>query len=103
MFLLVTIVALDLGEISLLLLDDNGIDIRCRRVMTTTLSLTASSALRTSVLMVLVLLWVGGGSLLNGKELFSIRRVSRRRVGGLILSTGVFFFLSGEPIPLRTP
>ena len=57
------------------------------------------AASRTS-LMILILLWVGGGSLLSGKGLFSIRRVSRRGFGELILSTGVFFLLLSGLVPL---
>ena len=98
MSLPVTVVALDLGEIFLLFLDSSGIDTYCRRVMATTLSLLALSALWTSLLVVLVLLRVGGESQLSGKELFSTRRVSRGGVSGLILSTDVLFFLSCGPI-----
>ena len=103
MSLPVTVVALDLGEIFLLLLDGGGVDTRCKRVMTRTLSLLAHLALRTSLLVVLVLLRVGGGSLLSGRGLFSTRRVSRGGVGGLILSTGVLLLLPGGPVPSGTP
>ena len=103
MSLSVIVVALDLGKIFLLLLDGGGVDTRCRRVMATILSLLAPSALRTSLLVVLVFHRVGERSLLNGKELFFTRHVSKRRVAGLILPTGVFFFLSGGLILLRTP
>ena len=102
MSLLVTVVALNLGEIFIFFLDGGGIDTHCRRVMATTLSLSASSAPKTSLLVVLIILWVGGGSLLSGRELFSTRRVSRRGVSGLILSIGVFHFLPGGPVPLGT-
>ena len=101
MSLPVTVVALDLREIFLLLLDGGGVDTRCRRVMATTLSSSAPSAPRTSLLVVLVLL--GGRSLLSGRGLFSTRRVSRGGVGGLILSTGVFLLLPGGPVPSGTP
>ena len=66
MSLPVTVVALDLREIFLLLLDGGGVDTRCRRVMATTLSLLPSSAAGTS-LVVLVLFRAGGGSLLSGR------------------------------------
>ena len=98
-----TVVALDLGEIFLLFLDGGGIDTCCRRVMATTLSLSTPLAPRTSLLVVLVLLWVGRGSLLSGKELFSTRRGSRGGVCGLILSTGVLLFLFDGPVPSETP
>ena len=101
MSLPVTVVALDLREIFLLLLDGGGVDTRCKRVMTTTLSSLAPSAPRPSLLVVLVFL--GGRSLLSGKELFSTRRVSKGGVSGLILSTGVFLLLPGGPVPLGTP
>ena len=101
MSLPVTVVALDLREIFLLLLDGGGVDTRCRRVMATTLSSSAPSAPRTSLLVVLVLL--GGRSLLSGRGLFSTRRVSRGGVGGLILSTGVLLLLPSGPVSSRTP
>ena len=101
MSLSVTVVALDLREILLLLLDGGGIDTRCRRIMATTLSLSAPLVPRTSLLVVLVLL--GGRSLLSGRGLFSTRRVSRGGVGGLILSTGVLLLLPGGPVLSGTP
>ena len=96
MSLLMTVVALDLREIFFFLLDGGGVDTRCRSVMSTTLSLSALSTPRTSLLVVLVVF--GGRSLLSGRGLFSTRRVSRGGVGGLILSTGVFLLLSGGPV-----
>ena len=101
MSLLVTVVALDLREIFLFFLDGVGVDTCCKRVMATTLSLSASLAPRTSLLVVLVLL--GGKSLLNGRKLFSTRRVSREGVSGLILSTGVLLLLPGGPVPSGIP
>ena len=103
MSLLVIVVAPNLGEIFLLLLDGGGVDIRCRRVMATTLSLLALSAPRTSLLVVLVLFWVGVESLLKGIKLFFTRRISREGVGRLILSTRVLLFLPGGPVLLETP
>ena len=94
-------IALDLREIFLLFLDSGGVDIRCKRVMATTLSLSAPSTSRTSLLVVLVLF--SGKSLLNGRGLFSTRRVSRGGVDGLILSTRVFFLLFGGPVLLGIP
>ena len=61
-----TVVALNLGDIFYLLLDGTGIDIRCKRVVALTLSLSAPSAPGT-LLVVLVFLWIGGGSLLSGR------------------------------------
>ena len=65
MSLLVTVVEFDLGDIFHLLLDGAGIDTRCRKVVAMTLSFLVSSAPGTSLLVVLVLFWVGGGSLLS--------------------------------------
>ena len=103
MSLPVTVVALDLREIFLLFLTGGGVDTCCRRVMATTLSLSASLLPRTSLLVVLVLLQVGGRSLLSGKRLFSTRRVSKEGVDRFILFTKVLLFLSGRSIALRTP
>ena len=69
MSLPVTVIALDLREIFLFFLDGDGVNTCCRRVMATTLSLSAPVAPRTSLLVVSVLL--GGGSLLSRRELFS--------------------------------
>ena len=101
MSLSVTVVALNLREIFLLFFDGGGVDTYCRRVMATTLSLSAPSAPRTSLLMVLVLL--GGRSLLSGRELFSTRRVSGGGVGRLILSIGILLLLFGGLVPSGTP
>ena len=101
MTLLVTVVALNLREIFLLFLNGIGVDTRFRRVMATTLSLSAPSVPRTSLLVVLVFL--SGKSLLSGRGLFSIRRISKKGVGRLILSTGVLFLLPGGLVPLETP
>ena len=103
MSLLVTVVPLDLGEIFLLFLNGGDVDTYCGRVIATTLTLLAPLALRTSLLVILVLFRVGKGSLLNRNGLFSTRRVSKGGVSGLILSNGVFFFLPGGPVPLGQP
>ena len=63
----VTVVALDLRNIFHLLLDGASVESYCRRVVALTLSLSAPLAPETSLLVVLVLLWVGGGSLLSGR------------------------------------
>ena len=96
-----TVIALDLEDIFLFFLDDGGVDTRCRRVMAITLSLLAFSAPKTSSLVVLVFLRVGGGSLLSRRRLFPTRCVSRGGVGGLILSTGVFLLILGGLVLLR--
>ena len=98
---LVTVIALKLREIFLFLLDGGGVDICCRRVIATTLSLSALLAPQTSLLVVLVLL--GGRSLLSGRGLFSTRRISREGVGRLIFSTGVLFLLPDGPVLLGKP
>ena len=67
MSLPVIVVALDLGDIFHLLLDGTDVDSRCKRVVALTLSLSAPSAPETSLLVVLVLFWVGRGSLLSGR------------------------------------
>ena len=81
-----TVIALHLGHVTLFLLENN-IDTRGRGVGVTTLSPPSSAASKIS-LVVLILLWVGGGSLLSRRGLFSTRRISRRGVNKLILSTG---------------
>ena len=66
-----------------------------------TLSLSSSTTPGT-LLVVLIFLQVGR-SLLSRRGLFSTRRISRRRVGGLILFTGVLLlFLSGL-VPSKIP
>ena len=73
----------------------NNIDTRGRGVGVTTLS-PPSSAVPGTLLVVLILFWVGEESLLSGKRLFSTRYVSRGGVGRFILSTRILFlFLSG--------
>ena len=57
----VTIIALDLEEIFYFSLDGAGIDIRDRGVAT----LFPSSAAPETLLLVLVLFWVGGGNLVS--------------------------------------
>ena len=79
----------------------NDID-TCGKGVGITIWSSSSSATPGTLLMVLVLLRVGG-SLLSGRGLFSTRRVSRKGVGGLILSTGVFLLLLSRPIPSGTP
>ena len=101
MSLPVTVVALDLREIFLLLLDGDGVDTRCRRFMATTLSLLAPMAPKTFLLVVPVLL--GGRSLLSGRGLFSTGPVSRGGVGGLIFSTRVLLLLPGGLVLSGTP
>ena len=103
MSLPVIVVALDLGNIFHFILSNTGVDTRCRGVVIVALFLSAPSALRTSLLVVLVLFWVGGRSLLSRKELFSTRRISRGGVGRPILSTGVFLLLHNGPVPFGTP
>ena len=66
MSLPLTVIALDLGDIFYLFLDDAGVDTRCRRVVALNLFLSAPLAPGT-FLVVLVLLRVGGGSLLSGR------------------------------------
>ena len=103
MSLPLTVVALDLGNISHFLLDGTGVYTRCRRFVAVDLSLLAPSVLKTSLLIVLVLFWIGGGSLLSGKALFSTRRISQGGVSGLIPSTEVFFLLLSGPVLSGTP
>ena len=55
MSLSVTVVALDLGNIFHFLLDDAGVNVRCRGVVAAALSSSALSLSRTSLLVVLVL------------------------------------------------
>ena len=103
MFFSMTAIAFDFGYVPVLpFFFQNDIDTRGRGLGVTTLSPSFSAALRT-LMVVLVLLWVGGGSLLSGRILFSTRRVSRGGVGRLILSTGVLLLLLSEPIPSGTP
>ena len=101
MSFLIAIKAFDFGHVPVLFfLCGNGIDTRGRGVGVTTLSPLSTAP--GTLLMVLVLFWVGG-SLLGGRGLFSTRCVSRGGVGGLILSTGVFFLLLSGLVPSRTP
>ena len=98
-----TVIAFDLGYVPVLpFFLGNDIDSCDRRVGVTTLSPPSSTALE-SLLVVLIFLRVGGGSLLSGKELFSTRHISGRGVGGLILSTGVFLLLFSGLVPSGTP
>ena len=75
----------------------NGIDTYGRGVGVTTL-FPLSSAAPGTLLVVLILLRVGR-SLLNRRGLFSIRRVNREGVGGLIFFTGVLLLLFSGPVP----
>ena len=100
MFFPIVVIALDLGHVPFFL-HGNDIDTRDRRVGVITLS-PPSSAVPGTSLMVLILLRVGGRSLLSGRELFSTRRVSRGGVGGFILSNRVFLFFFSGPIPFGT-
>ena len=80
---------------------ENDIDTRGIGVGVTTLS-PSSSAAPGTLLVVLVLLRIGR-RLLNGRRLFSTRRVSRGGVGRLILSIGVLLLLLSGPVPSGTP
>ena len=62
----VTVVALDLGDIFHFLLDGTDVDTRCRRVVALTIFLFAPSTPET-LLLILVIFWVGRGSLLSGR------------------------------------
>ena len=93
------VIALNLGHVPPFLLS-NDIDTRGRGVGVITLSL--SSAAPETLLVVLVFLWISGGSLLSRRWLFSTRYVSRGGVGGLILSTGVSLLLLRRPVPPGT-
>ena len=91
--------AFDFGHVPVLsFLRGNSIDTRGRGVNITTLSLLSASP--ETLLVVLVLLWVGG-SLLSGQGLFPTSHISREGVGGLILSTGVLLLLFSGPVPSR--
>ena len=102
MSLPVTVVALDLGDIFHFFLDGTGVNTRCKGFVATAIFLVPSAP-RTFFLVVLILLRVGGRSLLSGKWLFSTRYVSKSSVSGLILSTGVFLLLLSGLVPLGTP
>ena len=97
----VTVIALDLRDIFHFLFDVAGVNIRCRKVVAATTLLTLLAP-RTSLLVVLVLFWIGGGSLLSGKWQLSTRWVSKGGVGGLILS-GVLLLLFCRLVPPGTP
>ena len=98
----IVVKAFDFGHVLVLsFFCGNDIDTRGRGVSVTTWSPLSSAAPKTS-LVGLVLLWVGR-SLLSGRDLFSIRRVSRGRVGRLILSTGNLLLLFSGPVPSRIP
>ena len=101
MSLPVTVIAIDLREIFLFLFNGGGVDTRYKRVMAMTLSSSAPSVPKTSLLVILVLL--GGRSLLSERGLFFTRRVSRGEVGGLILSTGIFLLFPDGPVLSGTP
>ena len=90
------VIALDLGYVPLFLLG-NDIDTRGWRVGIKTLFSPSSTRPRT-LLVVLILLRVGGGSLLSGKRLFSTGRASKGGVGGLILSSKVILLLFSGPV-----
>ena len=98
MSLLLTIIILDLKDIFHFFYDSTGVNTRCRRVVATT-TLLAPSALKTSLLVVLVLLAVLA---LVGRRLFAIRCVSGRGVSKLS-PFRVFFLFLGGPVLLRTP
>ena len=67
MSLSVTVIVLDLGDIFHFFLDNASVDTHCRRVVAMILSLSALLAPGTSLLVVLVLLWVGGRNSLTGR------------------------------------
>ena len=92
MFFPMAVIALDLGNV-LLFLFGNNIDTRSRRVGVMTLSL--SSTAPGTLLVLLVILWVGGGGLLGSRLLFPTRYVSRGEVSGLIHSRVLFLFFRG--------
>ena len=95
-----TVVVLDLGNIFHFLFDGAGVNSRYRGVMATTLFLS-STALETS-LIVLVLLRVGGGSLLSRRWLFLTRCVSKSGVDGLNLSR-ILLLLFRKDVPSGAP
>ena len=72
MSLPVTVVALNLGDIFHYFFDGAGVDTHCRRVIVADTPLVLSAP-KTSLLVVLILFRVGGGSLLSGRWLFSTR------------------------------
>ena len=92
------VVTLDLEDIFHFFLNGAGINTSCKGVVTTTLSPLALLTLRTFLLVILVLFWVGGGSLLSKKWLLLTKCVSRGRVSRLILSK-VFLLLLYGPVP----
>ena len=97
------VLAFDFGYVlSLPFLLGNDIDTRGKGVGVTTLSPPSFATPGTS-LVVLILFWVGGGSLLSGKGLFSTRCVSKAGIGRLILSTGVFLLFFSGLVLSRTP
>ena len=102
MFFPMAVIVFNFGHVPVLpFLLGNGIDTRGRGVGVTTLSPPSSTAPKT-LLVVLILFRIGGGSLLSGRRLFSTRCVSRGGVGGLILSTGVLLLLFSRPVPSGT-
>ena len=99
----IAVIAFDFGYVPVFLfLLGNDIGTRGRGVGVTTLSPPSFAAPRT-LLVVLILLWVGGRSLLSGRRLFSTRHVSKGGVDRLILSTRVLFLLFSGPVPSGTP
>ena len=93
MALLLAVEAINLGEVYFLFL---GGDVDARRGWVLALF---PSTQRASVV---VLFRLDGRSLLSRRWLFPIRCVSRGRVGGLILSTGVLLLLFSWLVPLET-
>ena len=93
MSLPVTVVVFDLGKIFHFLLGNASVNTRYRGVVAWALFLSAPSAPKTSLLVVLVLFRVCRESLLSGRGPFSTRRVSKGGVGGLILSTRILLLL----------
>ena len=103
MSFLMIVIVFDFGHVPVLpFFLGNDIDTCERGLNVTTLSSPSSAAPGTS-LVVLILFWVGGGSLLSGRRLFSTRRVSRGGVGGLVLSIRVLFLLLSGLVSSGTP
>ena len=97
------VMVFDLGHVPVFLFFlRNDIDTHGRGVGVTTLSFLSFTAPET-LLVVLILLWIGGRSLLSRQRLFSTRHVSRGGVDRLILSTRVLLLLPSRLVPSETP
>ena len=96
------VIAFDFGHVPVFLfLLGNNIDTCGRGVGVTILSPLSSTA-PGILLVVLILLRLGGRSLLSRRGLFATRRISRGGVIGLVLSTEVFLFLLSGLVPSRS-